>query len=160
MASNFAFKKVKELQSYLKERGVTFSNLKKPALEELCILAQEIGLSVDPDSIEEDREEVLSSKLKLENGSQLENPQKLNGDTNLVPLPPLSIFDIYTFCLDFQDYHHKDFRQYHKMEAYTMALDGYVMSVKVCPYPNMQDYCAVRATVKPRTRSGMHIGFG
>ena len=43
MASNFQFKTVKELQSYLKERGVTFSNLKKSALEELCDLAHDLG---------------------------------------------------------------------------------------------------------------------
>ncbi len=52
----FHSKSVKELHLYLKERGVPYGRLLKQSLVELCNLAAEIGLEVDPDGLIEDRE--------------------------------------------------------------------------------------------------------
>lgn len=154
MATNFKLKTVSELQTFLKERGVSHSSLRKVNLEELCEQAETLGLKVDPDYILEDRQEVLNSKLCIDDGYILPNPEMLRGDTSLAKLPPLSIFDIYNFCLKYQDYNHNQFREYQKMEAYTMALDGFVQDVVVCPYQEQRNYCAVKAVVKPRTKAG------
>ena len=92
MATNFNLKTVTELQSFLKERGVTYGGLWKADLKELCEQAEQVGLAVDPDFILEDRVDVLSSKLLVENGYMLQNPEELHGDTSLVHFPPFSIF--------------------------------------------------------------------
>ena len=107
---------------------------------------------MDPDGLLGDRDEIVRSKLAVENGL-LPNPQQIEGHSDLSHLPPLSIFDIYNYFTLHQDYHHKDFREYHKMEGYTMAQDGFVKSVQVVEYTNFQSFCAVKAKVKPRTRA-------
>ena len=52
-------KSVKELQGYLKERGVPYTNILKAGLVELCTKAAALGIEVDPDGLVEDRAEVL-----------------------------------------------------------------------------------------------------
>ena len=47
--ANFSRKSVKELQKYLKERSVTFSDLWKAELVEICEAADRLGIDVDPD---------------------------------------------------------------------------------------------------------------
>ena len=47
--ANFNRKYVKELQKYLKERSVTFSDLRKAELVEICEAADRLGIDVDPD---------------------------------------------------------------------------------------------------------------
>ena len=47
--ANFNRKSVKELQKYLKERSVTFSDLWKAELVEICEAAGRLGINVDPD---------------------------------------------------------------------------------------------------------------
>ena len=53
-------KSVKELQGYLKKRGVSYDSLRKPALLELCESAEKLGIDVDPDGLLEDRTEVVN----------------------------------------------------------------------------------------------------
>ena len=53
---NFWRKSVKELQKYLKDRGVIFSDMRKTELLEICQAAERLGIEVDPDGILEDRE--------------------------------------------------------------------------------------------------------
>jgi hypothetical protein len=48
---NFNRNSVKELQKYLKERGVTFSDLRKAELVEICEAADRLGIDVDPDGL-------------------------------------------------------------------------------------------------------------
>lgn len=47
MATNFHTSSVKELQTFLKDRGIIFSNQKKVDLIELCSAADELGLEID-----------------------------------------------------------------------------------------------------------------
>jgi uncharacterized protein YunC (DUF1805 family) len=49
--ANFERKSVKELQNYLKDRGVTCSDLRKAELVEICEAADRLGIDVDPDGL-------------------------------------------------------------------------------------------------------------
>ena len=46
---NFNKQSVKELQAYLKARGVITANYLKAGLVELCTAANDLGICVDPD---------------------------------------------------------------------------------------------------------------
>ncbi|XP_052224953.1 uncharacterized protein LOC127840584 [Dreissena polymorpha] len=65
-------------------------------------------------------------------------------------VPHFSIFDIYNYLLAFNEFDHAKLRDYHRMEGYTMAKDGYVVYLESVPYINT-GYVAVKAHVKPRT---------
>jgi uncharacterized protein YunC (DUF1805 family) len=47
--ANFNRNSVKELQKYLKERGVTFSDLRKAELVEICEAADRLGIEPSAD---------------------------------------------------------------------------------------------------------------
>ena len=92
---NFNRQSVKELQEYLKSRGVVSSGLRKADLTELCCLAKDIGIEVDPDGLLEDRDDIIQDKLTTESGV-LENPFTLKKVTNnLNLLPWFGIFNIF-----------------------------------------------------------------
>ena len=55
----FKTKSVLDLQRYLKDRGVIFSDKRKPALVELCNYAAELGVEIDPEGLVEDRADVI-----------------------------------------------------------------------------------------------------
>ena len=82
---------VSELQKFLRDRGVTFANTKKYELLELCTLAEEVGLQVDPDNFIEDRDEIIGAKLTDHvdgTTTALTNPSTLDGyHSNLSVLP-------------------------------------------------------------------------
>jgi len=149
MAACFGTKSVKVLQRYLKDRGVIFGDQRKPALVELCELAAEVGIEIDPDRLVEDRQDVINRKLCFVDVC-LTSPNKLSGISNISCVPVLSIFDIYNYLLGFSDYNHSTLRSYHQMEGYTMFKDGYVTNIQAVPYTNTE-YVAVKACVKPRT---------
>ncbi len=54
--SVFKKKSVKQLKLFLKERGITYQNLKKASIFELCEAAVYVGVEIDPDGLVEDRE--------------------------------------------------------------------------------------------------------
>jgi hypothetical protein len=58
-------KSVRELQLYLKDRGVTYTNELKASLVQLCSDAESMGLEIDPDGLHEDRAEILAKKLAI-----------------------------------------------------------------------------------------------
>ena len=55
---------VKELQSFLIERGVVVGGQMKLELAQLCEIAREINLQVDPDGLIEDRNDVIDEKIQ------------------------------------------------------------------------------------------------
>ena len=149
---NFRTKSVKELQQYLKNRGVVFTGYYKANLVELCNSAALIGLQIDPDGLVEDREEVVLSKLRLEQ-SLLPLPSLLDYySNNIAIVPQVNIFDIYNYLVTFRDYDHAIFRDVTKMEGYSMAKDGYVLEMKFAQYRNHNGVYAVLAKVKPRVQ--------
>ena len=152
--SDFKGKSVKELQEYLKERGVVFSGLRKASLEELCISANQVGLDVDPDGLKENRDDVIQEKLILPDGSKLELPTNMDGmSTNIAVIKDavFNIFDIFSYLTTkIGSSGNKDIRQ---MEGNSLAKDGYVIELKFAQYgPPHQSYYAVLGKVKPRER--------
>ena len=112
---NFTTKSVKDLQKFLKDRGVVFTGYYKAGLVELCNSAALIGLQIDPDGLVEDCEEFVSSKLIL-GQSLLTLPNLLYYYSNNISIiPQVNIFDIYNHLVTFRDYDHAIFRDYMKM---------------------------------------------
>ena len=94
LMATFRSKSVKDLQQFLRDRGVSFNGLRKASLVELCETSVELGLTVDPDGLVEDRVEVVNSKLTTHNNILLPNPAtKPDSDfsNSLSSLPPISI---------------------------------------------------------------------
>ena len=104
--ANFNRKSVKELQNYLKERGVTFSDLRKTELVEICEAADRLGIDVDHDGLLEDREDILRETLLIPEELMLSNPETVKGSQDLRILPPFTIFDISNYLLTFDQYSH------------------------------------------------------
>ena len=154
----FKGKTVKCLQNYLKERGVTYSGLRKASLEQLCIQAKELGIEIDPDGLVENREEIISHKLQVP-GEQviLENPSSLKSlSTNIGVLKNcmFNIFDIFTYQMETLE---KDtesnsdpIKDIRKMEGNSLAKDGYVVELKFAQYEQSPSWYAVLGKVKPR----------
>ena len=152
MAVLWQKKSVKELESYLKERGVSVSGTRKAGLVQLCDSAHELKIEVDPDGLVEDRADVIKDKLILDN-KQLSNPSILKEYSNdMVNIPKISIIDIYNFLISFADYDDATFRDYHKMEGFTLKKDGYIHDVMFTAYPSHINAFAIKSKVKPRTR--------
>ena len=147
--TNFTSRSLKELQKYLKDRGVTFSDIRKPELIDICQQAERLGIEVDPDGLLEDREEILKEKLTTQNKELLPNPETVQGSKEINMLPPISIFDIYNYLVTFEQYDHAALRQYHKMEGFGLYEDGYVLDIECCNLYSV--YCALKSRVKPRT---------
>ena len=98
------------------------------------IAAEQLGIEVDPDGLIEDKHEIVSSKLRVE-GGELEIPPLLSDySTNIGILPLLSTFGNYNYLISFTDYTHGTFRDVTKVEAYSMAKDGYVRTIMAPPY--------------------------
>ena len=122
---------------------------------ELCEAAEELGIDIDPDGLVEDREEIISSKLTLARSAEtLSLPTFLDKYTkNIAILPQVNIFDIYNYLISFNDYEHASFRDFTKMEGYSMAKDGYVIDIEFARYPNtVSEVFAIKSRVKPRTQ--------
>jgi len=140
-------KSVRELQNILGSYGVTFSNQKKCDLISLCNLAVEVGLTVDPDGIVEDK-----GQLTTHDELVLTNLQLLSGSKDLHELPPLSVFDLYNYLLGFADSDHSSLREIHKMEGYGLFQDSFVRDLEVVKFDSTSAYSAVKCKVKPCTK--------
>jgi hypothetical protein len=147
--ANFNRKSVKELQNYLKERGVTFSDLRKTELVEICEAADRLGIDVDPDGLLEDREDILRETLLIPEELMLSNPETVKGSQDLRILPPFAIFDIYNYLLTFDQYSHSLLRNYQKMEAFGLFEDRYVLNIECCSLGGY--YSAVKSNARQRT---------
>ena len=153
----FSKKSVKALQAYLKERAVVTAGYLKAGLVELCAAAHELGIEIDPDGLVEDRHEVIQDKLKTNFGELMLPTLLTDYSAELWILPRISIFDIYSYLIRFSDhdhgYDHASFRDIQKMEAFSMAKDGYVRESTICQYKeHHRDFFAVQSKVKPRTQ--------
>ena len=147
--NNFTTKSLKELQKYLKDRGVVFSTIRKPELIDLCQQAERLGIEVDPDGLLEDREEILKEKLTTKDHGMLPIPETVQGTKELNLLPRISIFDIYNYLMTFEQYDHETLKDYQKMEGYGLFEDGYVLDVECSDLH--ASYIALKSHVKPRT---------
>ncbi len=95
-------KSVRELQLYLKDGGVTYTHELKAV--QLCSDAESMGLEIDPDGLHEDRAEILAKKLVIDDVT-LQCPTLLTNYTNNIAIISLlSICDLYSYRMSFDDY--------------------------------------------------------
>ena len=146
---NFQSQSVKDLQQFLKARGVTFNDQRKADLVYLCEICVKLNIEIDPDGLIEDRAEILNKKLLLSDGTFLPNPDTLPGSSDISILPPVGIFDIYNYLTSSDEYDLPSLRNYQKMEAYGMFKDGYILQLESVTLS--ENYTALRAKVRPRT---------
>ena len=99
---SFSSYNVEKLQEYLKERGVTYSKLKKNELVELCQLAFDNKLDTDPNFFLDDINKTLQEKLSI-SGKAIPNPKNLHGTSDMTPLPNIDTFDIYNYLITFKE---------------------------------------------------------
>ena len=153
MANKLKKLKVTDLQNILRERGVSYDKFKKASLVELCTAALELNIEVDPDGLLEDRDHVISSKLKKEKGGSLPNPGLLQKENHCVPgLPKVTIIDIYNYLTQCHFYTNESLRDYTRMEGYTMAIDNHCGDIESCQIFGHEGYYALSSKVRPRTR--------
>ena len=85
--NDFAGKTVKQLQEYLKERGVITSNMRKQQLIKLCETASSLNIEVDPDGIHEDKSKNIRNKLTTKDDIELKVPFLCDTTDDLFVLP-------------------------------------------------------------------------
>ena len=66
--------KVKDLQQFLKDRGVPCAGYQRKDLVNMCKLAVDVDVEVDPDGLQEDVNVITANKLQLDNGDCLPIP--------------------------------------------------------------------------------------
>ena len=89
-------------RTFLKLRGVLFSNTKKADLIELCDIAASLNIEVDPDGLVEDRSDILKQKVTTVTGENSVSPQLIEGSYDISPASSVSIFDIYNYLVSFE----------------------------------------------------------
>jgi hypothetical protein len=141
----------KDLQLFLKERGIQYAGANKEQLTEMCALARETCADVDPDGLNEDIGDIIATKLRVGVDDNLTLPSLLEGSWDLSSIPEFTVIDIYNYLMTFSQYDHTVLRYYYKMEGYTMFKDGFVLEVQGVRFNCRTDYAAVKAKVKPRT---------
>ena len=57
---------------------------------------------------------------------------------------------MYNYLAGFDEYEHSTFRDYKEMEFYSLAVEGYVIDIKIATYGD--DNFSLSSQVKPRTR--------
>ena len=144
---------VKELQKVLSERGVSFGNEKKAALELLVEKAFEHNIEVDPDGLLEDREEVLADKLRLEQpGEMLANPEFITCTTDITQVPLINAYDIFIYRQGKPGITNALLRKPETTESCGMAVDGLVREITVGFYTDTP-FLVLKGKVEPRTRA-------
>lgn len=78
MDQNFNILKVKELQDFLKARGVITANSRKYELVKLCEAAVEINLETDPDGLQVESN-WINEKLKTIDGQMIKKSSNNSG---------------------------------------------------------------------------------
>ena len=148
---DFSTKNVKQLQEYLKHRGVITSNTRKAQLISLCEAASLLNIEVDPDGINEDKSINIRDKLTTEDGLKLKIPFLCDTTDDLSILPRVAIVDLYNYLRTCNDFDHASMRDVEKMEGHQMFIDEYVQFISPGTFAESDKYCFVIAHVKPRT---------
>ena len=152
MEQNFDSKTVNQLQSYLKARGVSVTNKRKYELIQLCKVACEMDIELDPDGIQEDKLKTKQSKLCFKDGTNLKDPGTLDGVNDLSILPYIGIVDLYDHLRSIHSCENmKVLKQWNKTEGFQMHKDGYVIDVVIGQYEENENCCFIKGKVKPRT---------
>ena len=140
---------VKELQSFLVERRVVVGDKRKLELAELCEIAREINLQVDPDGLIEDGNDVIAEKLK-DVETIVSNPAISTGTQDPSMLSYFNVMDVFSYLLT-NNSSFSQIRDCQKSEGYSLMTDGFVKHVETVAF-EQPGYFALKSRVKPRTR--------
>ena len=111
-------------------RGVVVSGQRRLELAELCEIARELNLQVDPDNLIEDRSDVIAQKLK-DGDTSLSNPALATGTQDLSVLPYFNFMDVFLYLLT-NNSRFSLIRDYQKSEGYLLMTDGFVKHFSSC----------------------------
>ena len=122
---------VSDLQAFLKERGVTYSKLKKGDLVELCNLARENSLETDPNFFKDSIKDDIKKKLMFD-GLVIPDPSSVSNFSNdLSGLQPINNFDIYDYLRNLDVYPSSQLRDFKNLKGYKLYQEGYVESILI-----------------------------
>ena len=149
---DFEAMNVDALKAYLKERGVTYSKAKKRELVDLCKLAFENKIEVDPDCFNDSIDDEMKKKLTY-CGQVIPDPKLLiNGTSDLSGIPSLNNFDIYDYLKQSDVYPSSQLRDFKNLVGYKLFESGYVESIDVCYNVAGNGVHLVKFSVKPTQR--------
>lgn len=142
---------IADLQSFLKDRGVSYSKSRKSDLVELCSLAEENNVEVDPNCFQDDIAEDIKKKLVYD-GRLIPNPNSLNYTSDLSGIHPLNHFDMYDYLKRSGVYPSSQLRDFKSLHGYRLYQAGYVECVDVAYNVSGNGIHVLRFSVKPSQR--------
>ena len=103
-------------------------------LAELCKIAREVNLQIDPDNVIEDRSDVIAHKLK-DGDTCFSNPALATGIQDRSVLSYFNFMDIFSYLLtNNSSFSLLRLRDYQKSEGCSLMTDGFVKYVKAITY--------------------------
>lgn len=147
---------VQDLKNYLKDRGVTTSNLRRQDLLELCKAVEAINLPLDPDFSTISPTSDLKTKLSFLPISDPFSDVGFSNDFTDIP-ENFTLYDIFNYLLHkTSDYDKKKLRAYKSCEDYGLFIDGHVekLTFNKC---GDADVCIFRAAVKPAQKEKTYL---
>ena len=151
MARMFDKFTVKELQTYLKERDVTTTKLRRNELLSLCQAAYQQNIEVDPDGKAESIGEHIKIKLTTNRGV-LRSPETLQGSGDMSCLPNIDRFDVYNYLISYDTYDHQSLKSFKKLEGCQLNQAGYIEKIILCKNTGLDGYFVVKYQCKPKQR--------
>ena len=149
---DFKKKTVPELQFFLKERGISCTNLKKQELVSKCMKAYELNLEIDPDGLRENVNETTKKKLLTCENVLLKSPFECESNNDISILPRLSLYDMFDYLSKCKEIDKNTLRNYLDMEGVQMANERYVLDLSAGSFTEHSNYTFVTSKVKPRTK--------
>lgn len=140
-----------DLQKFLKERGVSYSKSRKCDLVELCKLARENNLEVDPNCFKDSIDEQIKEKLRYA-GRVIPHPDLLKGTADLSHIPSINNFDVYDYLKQSEAYPGNQLRDFKNLHGYKLYQSGYVEMVEVTYNVVGDGVHVVKFSVKPTQR--------
>jgi hypothetical protein len=94
---------------------------------QFCELAADVGRTVDPDGLIEDRDvEVIRGYGRSTRRSVTEQPTSTEWNKRLIAsVTPLTIFNMYNYLLGCSEFDHAAWCDFHTMEAYTYVIRAF-----------------------------------
>ena len=155
-APDFGTMKLKELKTYVTERGVPVSAYKKQQLIHLATSLHEMNADVDPDYKNDSIEEVLKDRLTLPSGRIVPNPlQMKNVSNDFSNLPNFGLMDVFNHLIMSETEYDKDMlASWRSFEEYTLCQNGHVRSMQnqIVFDENDDKYHVITAKVIPTQR--------
>ncbi|XP_076083877.1 uncharacterized protein LOC143054940 [Mytilus galloprovincialis] len=148
--------KVPQLQEYLKERGISVTNINKLKLTKLCEAVDKLNLPLDPDMRK--NESVTSVKHNLKQLFGFCDPFSLDGYTSdLSFIPSFSLYDLFNYLIhSTASYDRRKLKAYKSSKDYRLYFDRYVEELQYTEVPS-QDICVFKAKVKPTQKDKTYL---